>query len=117
MHGDGVIGGGVVDTGQSTFDPVTNAQKMGRIQGVMLSAAIADISRARTMGGVLAWSLIGLAMAAAGLLFLYDLAFLGGGRPVLIGFGVLFGAGGLRILAAQPGNVARLFRPGRSHKH
>lgn len=113
MHGQ--LSGDIVHTGDSVFDPVINAQRMGRFQGTMLASALADVTRARSFVGIAAWTLVGAVMLAVGVLATYDLIVTGGHAPPLFfAVAVVLSFGGFSVLVAQPDNFAQRHR--RSHR-
>jgi hypothetical protein len=114
MHGRGQFSGDIIHNGDSVFDPVVNAQRMGRIQGVMLASAFTDVTRTRSLVGIAAWMLVGVMTMAIGLLATYDLVITGGHAPPLFfGVALVLSFGGFSVLAAQLENFASRHRRSR----
>jgi hypothetical protein len=109
--------GGIVHTGASVFDPMTNYQKLGRFQGTMLRAAFQDIGHARDLPSVLGWSMLGILLAGMGLVFAYEIVVdLHATGPFVWVFGTVFPVSGFLILKAQLANLTRLAARRRGHR-
>jgi hypothetical protein len=115
-RGAGDPAGGVVHTGASVFDPVTNYQKLGRFQGTMIAAALQDMKRARSVPSMLGWMVVGALLLGVGAVFLYGAVNLRGGA-LNWAFAATFPIAGGLILSAQIRNGLRLLNRRQRHSH
>lgn len=97
-----------VRAGASGLDPFESRLEFGRFQGTMMKLVLDEMLKSRSPPSLVFWIAFGFLLAAGGGLFLYEIAFVGGGSLIFIGFGTMSLVGGCVILVEQVQKLLKL---------